>query len=207
MSTGCFISFEGGEGSGKTTQIELLEAELVSRGIRTVVLREPGGTAAGEPIRRILLSREEGPRSGRAELLLYLASRAELTETVIRPALDDGRVVLCDRFIDASVAYQGAGRGLGMDLVRELNRFATGGLVPDITFIFDIDPATGLARAAGRSRPDRLEAEALGFHVRVRDAYREIATEERVVLLDATRPREELARDVLNRTLVRLPSA
>ncbi len=207
MTVGSLITFEGCEGSGKSTQITLLERALGARRIPTRVVREPGGTPAGERIREILLSAVEGPTSDRAELLLYLAARAELTARVIRPALEEGRVVLSDRYIDASVAYQGAGRGLGVDLVKELNRVATGGLEPALTFVLDIDPVAGLARAAGRSRPDRLEKEALAFHERVRQAYRDLATEPRAVLLDASRAREELAAEILQRTLRHLQPA
>ena len=204
---GRLITFEGGEGAGKSTQIERLTGPLRDRGHTPITVREPGGTATGERVRDVLLDPDDGPTSARAEVLLYLAARAELTERVIRPALEAGRIVICDRFIDASVAYQGGGRDLGVDVVTSLNRFATADLVPDLTFLLDLDPEVGLCRAADRSQPDRLERETLAFHRRVRDAYRALGRDPRFVMLDATEGADRLAETILTRTLALLDRA
>ena len=189
---GCLIAFEGVEGSGKSTQLELLRRLLEERGREVVVTREPGGTPAGERVRALVLDPavELHPR---AEALLFAAARAELVEAVIRPALERGAVVLCDRYLDSSLAYQGGARGLGRGPVEQINRFATGGLLPDLVVLLDLDPAAGLAR---RPRdPDRIEAQDLGFHRRVRDAFRDLAAAEpgRFAVVDAAAPVEEVA--------------
>lgn len=188
---GLFITFEGIEGSGKTTQLERLAARLLAAGHAPVVTREPGGTPLGRALRRLLLDRE-GPAPGpEAELFLFLADRAENVGSVIRPALQRDAIVLCDRHADATLVYQGAARGLGIDVARSLNRRATGGLVPDRTLLFDLDPTLGLARVAARRRDggvsDRLDVEPTEFHHRVRDAYVRLAIEEpaRFVVVDA----------------------
>jgi dTMP kinase len=189
---GRLIAFEGVEGSGKSTQLELLRRELESRGRDVLVTREPGGTPAGERVRALLLDPavELHPR---AEALLFAAARAELVEAVIRPALERGAVVLCDRYLDSSLAYQGGARGLGRGPVSQVNRFATGGLLPDLVVLLDLDPAAGLARRA-RDR-DRIEAQDLGFHRRVRDAFRDLAAAEpgRFAVVDAAAPVDEVA--------------
>jgi dTMP kinase len=196
---GRLIAFEGVEGSGKSTQLELLRAGLegrggppVSRGREVVVTREPGGTPVGERVRALLLDPwvEISPR---AEALLFAAARAELVERVIRPALERGAVVLCDRYLDSSLAYQGGARGLGRGPVEEVNRFATGGLLPDLVVLLDLDPADGLRRRA--RDPDRIEAQDLGFHRRVRDAFRDLAAADpkRFVVVDAAAPVPEIA--------------
>src|SRR5215212_3043744 len=159
---GRLIAFEGVEGSGKSTQLELLRRVLEGRGREVVVTREPGGTPAGERVRSVLLDPE-----------VELHPRAELVEAVIRPALERGAVVLCDRYLDSSLAYQGAARGLGQGPVEEVNRFATGGLLPDLVVLLDLDPASGLRRRAGK--PDRIEGQDLDFHRRVRQAFRDLA--------------------------------
>jgi dTMP kinase len=189
---GRLIAFEGVEGSGKSTQLELLRRLLEERGREVVVTREPGGTPAGERVRALVLDPavELHPR---AEALLFAAARAELVEAVIRPALERGAVVLCDRYLDSSLAYQGGARGLGRGPVEQINRFATGGLLPDLVVLLDLDPAAGLAR---RPRdPDRMEAQDLGFHRRVRDAFRDLAAAEpgRFAVVDAAAPVEEVA--------------
>jgi len=174
---GIFVTLEGGEGSGKTTQSRRIVAHLESLGREVVVTREPGGTEAGEMIRDVLLHRVAS-LAPRAELALYLASRSQLVEELIRPNLDRGVDVVCDRFADSSTAYQGGGRELGIDFVEELNDWATNGLTPDLTFYFDVTAETGLARREGRAGGedlDRIEREDLEFHERVRDAYRELA--------------------------------
>src|ERR671913_1839503 len=160
---GRLIAFEGVEGSGKSTQLELLRQALEGRGCEVVVTREPGGTPAGERVRSLLLDPgvELHPR---AEALLFAAARAELVERVIRPALERGAVVLCDRYLDSSLAYQGGARGLGRGPVEDVNRFATGALLPDLVVLLDLDPASGLRRRSGEL--DRIEAQDLAFHRR-----------------------------------------
>ncbi len=200
MSTGVLITFEGGEGAGKTTQIGRLAERLTGIGREPAIFREPGATPLGERVRAILLDAGSGPVSARAELLLYLAARAELVDRELEPALSAGRVVICDRYVDASTAYQGGGRELGVDLVTELNTFATRSRWPDRTFLLDLDPREGLARVRGRGGLDRLEREAIAFHDRVRETYLSLATEPRVVVLDATRSADEIAARVWEST-------
>jgi dTMP kinase len=181
MGRGIFITIEGVEGSGKTTQARLLVDYL--RGMDTPVTetREPGGTPIGEMIRRILLSPSNKGISAETELLLYLACRADHVERLIRPALERGEVVMSDRYTDATVAYQGFGRGLDIDRIRRLNEVATDGVFPELTVLLDLDAETGLARVAGRSEEgatDRLESEELEFHKRVRAGYLHVASSE-----------------------------
>jgi dTMP kinase len=192
---GRLIAFEGVEGSGKSTQLELLRRVLEGRGREVVVTREPGGTPAGERVRSVLLD-PEVELHPRAEALLFAAARAELVEAVIRPALERGAVVLCDRYLDSSLAYQGAARGLGQGPVEEVNRFATGGLLPDLVVLLDLDPASGLRRRAGAL--DRIEAQDLDFHRRVRQAFRDLAAAdpERFAVVDAAAPVPEVAAQV-----------
>jgi dTMP kinase len=192
---GLFITLEGGDGSGKTTQAALLEEWLVGQGRSVVRTREPGGTDLGVELRQIVLHRR-GHIAPRAEALLYAADRAHHVETLVRPALDRGDVVLQDRYVDSSVAYQGAGRVLGGDEVRELSAWATDGLTPDLTVLLDLDPAVGRSRLdTSRTTYDRLESEAAAFHGRVRDAYLEIAgaEPERFLVVDATLPVADVA--------------
>jgi dTMP kinase len=194
MTPGLFVTFEGGEGSGKSTQVARLAARLRSLGLDPLVTREPGGTALAEGIRALLLDPDHRP-GALAEAFLLLASRSELVAQVIRPALAAGRVVICDRYTDSTLAYQGGGRGLDMRMLEEWNRSATGGLVPDLTLLFDVDPEVGLDRR-GKASPatNRLDREALEFHRRVHDRYRELAAREpgRWVVVDASRPADEL---------------
>lgn len=183
---GLFITLEGPEGAGKTTQLARLEARLRETGRRVTVTREPGGTPLGLRVREVVLdpALDMGPLS---EFLLYSASRAQLVQDVLRPALERGDVVLCDRYFDSSLAYQGAGRGLPLALLRALTREVTGGLTPDLTVLLDLDPALGLERAAQRGQPDRLEKADLAFHKRVRAGFLELAQAEpqRFAVLDA----------------------
>lgn len=194
---GLFVAFEGGEGAGKSTQIALATAALTAVGQSVVTTREPGGTDLGRELRRLVLDPDRDV-SPRAEALLYAADRAHHVATVIGPALGAGAVVLTDRYVDSTLAYQGAGRGLSVAEARVLTDWATGGLLPDITVLLDIDPQTGLARAGARSRPDRLEAAALPFHQAVRDGFRSLAAAEpqRYLVLDATRDAAELGVEV-----------
>ena len=194
MRSGLFVTFEGGEGTGKSTQIARLAARLRARGLEPVITREPGGTPLAEGIRALLLDAASSP-GPLAEAFLMEAARAELVAGVIRPALAAGRVVLCDRFDDSTLAYQGAGRGLDLELLRGWNRAATGGLVPGLTLLFDLDPAAGLARRAGAAgSPNRLDREPPDFHARVRARYLELALAEpaRFVVLDASLPAANL---------------
>lgn len=199
--TGLFLTFEGGDGSGKSTQSTLLTEWLTARGETVVHAREPGGTELGLELREIILHRR-GYMAPRAEALLYAADRAHNIATVVRPALARGEVVIQDRYLDSSVAYQGAGRVLSMTEVRELSLWATEGLLPHLTILLDLAPAVGRERLdASRTRYDRLEAEAAAFHERVRDAYLELAAAEpeRFLVLDATRPVEELQQSIRDR--------
>jgi dTMP kinase len=184
-----FVTFEGIEGAGKSTHLRALAARLRSAGHAVVETREPGGTAAGDVLRRLLLGAEALPLTPFAELLLYLADRAQHVAEVIRPALADGRVVLCDRFSDSTLAYQGYARGLDLDLLRTLDAQARDGLTPALTILLDCPVAEGLARARGRAgAPDRFEREAVAFHERVRAGFHALARAEpdRVLVLDAT---------------------
>ena len=192
---GLFVTFEGTEGSGKSTQLRLLARRLRRRGVPLLVTRQPGGTPAGARLRRLLL--HAGALDPRAELLLMFADRRQHLTESIEPALASGLVVLCDRYTDASRAYQGAGRRLGEELVDLLHaRFCA--LEPDRTYLFDCPPRIGLARLAARAGKDRIEREALAFHRRVRAAYLDRARREpgRFVVLDGTRPPGELASTV-----------
>lgn len=192
---GLFLTFEGGDGSGKSTQAALLEAWLHEQGRTVVRTREPGGTDVGDEIREIVLHRR-GHIAPRAEALLYAADRAHHVSTVVRPALERGDVVVQDRYLDSSVAYQGLGRELAAGEIRDLSLWAVEGLLPDVTVLLDVDVATGRSRLDdSRTRYDRLEAEASDFHSRVRDAYLALAAAEpeRFLVLDATLPVDELA--------------
>ena len=206
MPSGCFIAFEGGEGAGKSTQEGLLAASLAARGHVVVRTREPGGTPAGEAIRHVLLSPEFDGLDARAESLLFAAARGEHVARVIRPALARGDVVICDRYIDSSIAYQGFGRELGPRRVRELNLWATGDLLPDLTVVLDVDPEVGLSRFDGR---DRLEAEPLDYHRAVRAAFLTLAESdpERYLVVDARADVDEIAATILVRVLALLDDA
>ena len=186
-----FVSFEGLDGSGKTTQLRLLAERLAAEGRDVLMTREPGGTDLGEAIRDLVL--HGGNVAPWAEAALYAASRAQHVEEVIRPALARGAIVLCDRYLDSSVAYQGVARGLGLERVLELNLAAVGGLLPDLTLLLQVDPAVAESRMTAHR--DRLEREDGGFHARAAEGYRELAARfpERVVVLDAALPPDELA--------------
>ncbi len=196
MGNGAFITFEGIEGSGKSTQAALLKAFLEAQGLEVLVTREPGGSPIGEQIRQILLDPGNHGMVPLAELLLYEASRCQHVEAVIRPALDDGKTVICDRFFDASTAYQGYARGLGIKMVGKLNLVATGGRKPDLTLVLDLPVNVGLRRL-GRNL-DRIEREAVEFHDRVRQGYLRIAEDEpdRVKVVDAAGTADDTFSDV-----------
>lgn len=190
MSRGRLITLEGGEGAGKSTLIEGLLAHLRGRGIDAQRFREPGGTPLGEAVRATLLDHQYRGMCAESELLLMFASRAELVRKVIRPALAAGRWVLCDRFTDASYAYQGGGRGQPSERIRELERWAALDLQPDLTFLLDLSVEEGRARRGGRGDADRIESEEDAFFERVRAAYRARAAEapKRFCILDASAP-------------------
>ncbi len=196
---GRFITFEGAEGVGKTTQIARAAAHLRARGIEPLVTREPGGTPLAEKLRALVLEPGHGPVDATTELLIMFAARASHVAVVIRPALAAGRCVLCDRFTDATEAYQGAGRGVDRDWIRALAGIAHPGLEPDLTVVFDLPATVANARLAVRgARQDRIEAEDAGFFQRVRAAYLDIAVREpgRVRVVDATRPEADVAASV-----------
>lgn len=200
LTKGIFVTFEGIEGSGKTTQIRRLSAHLAAKGVLHLVTREPGGTPLADEIRRLVLVPREESVFPEAELLLYEAARAQHVRGLILPALRSGRAVLCDRFCDATTAYQAHARGLDAGQVEHLNRFAAGGLVPRLTLLFDLPPEEGFARIKGRGfAPDRLERESLDFHRAVREGYLRLAGRnlDRIVRIDADAPEEEVFRSVL----------
>jgi len=199
VSRGRLITIEGLDGAGKSTLVQALTEELVRRGLSVEAMREPGGVEASERI-RALVKDAALQMGGRAEALLYAAARAQLVRERLRPALEAGSIVLLDRFTDSSLAYQGAGRELGMQEVAAINRFATAGLVPDRTLLLRIDPAAGRERQRGRAlAPDRLELEEEAFFARIARGYDELAQAEaqRIRVLDASLPQEELLREAL----------
>lgn len=196
MNRGLFITIEGSDGSGKSTQIELLKAYLEERDVRFIVTREPGGTNISEKIRDIILDKNNIEMDSMTEALLYAASRAQHVAEKIKPALDDGVTVICDRFIDSSIAYQGFGRGLG-DCVRVINEYAVGDCMPDITFLMKMDPRIGKSRI-DENVQDRLELEKLEFHQKVYEGYLEIEKSfDRIIGIDASRSIDEIHRDIV----------
>ena len=193
MRKGIFITFEGGEGCGKSTQVQRLKAALERKGISVLLTREPGGTRLAELIRSLLKDEAEDPPCDRAELLLFLAARAQLVKNVIRPALEAGTWVISDRFSDSTLAYQGYGRGLSLDVISAANDFACEGLKPDRTILLDVDPVTSRARMRGReastnTKADRIERAGDDFHARLRKGFLELAAAEpsRIVTIDAS---------------------
>nr|WP_217449483.1 dTMP kinase [Deinococcus sp. JMULE3] len=201
-----FVSFEGPEGAGKSTQLARLDARLDTHGVPHCLTREPGGTPLGTRVREVLLD-PALTIDPLPEFLLYSASRAQLVANEIRPALNRGEVVVCDRYADSSLAYQGAGRGLPVNLLREITLAATDGLTPDLTVLLDLDPVVGLERAARRGQPDRLEQADLDFHRRVRAGFLHLAeqTPARFLVLDATRPADDLSDAIWQAVQARLP--
>lgn len=199
--SGVFITFEGPDASGKSTQIDLLAEALRKRGLEPVITREPGGTPIGESIRKILLDPANRDMSAMTEMLLYAASRAQHVEQVIKPALEKGLVVISDRFTDSSVAYQGYGRGLGA-LVTDVNKEATGGLVPDITFLL-MAPENAVDERRPGEEKDRIESEDSDFRERVSEGFLEIQRTEpyRVLEIDGSRPIDDIAAEIFDKTL------
>lgn len=197
MKKGLFITFEGADGCGKTTQMNLLAEYFKKQGREIVLTREPGSKGLGEKIREILLN-YDGEVSDRCESFLFLADRAQNIDTIVNPAVDAGKIVLCDRHTDSSVAYQGYGRGLDIERINMLNNLATNGKKPDITFVFDIDTETSMKRV-GKEK-DRMESAGFEFHTKVRNGYLEIAKKEpeRIKVIDASKSIEEIHQEVLS---------
>lgn len=198
-----FVTFEGPEGAGKSTAIATVAHQLQSDGVMTLSTREPGATDLGKCIRSLLL--EAGPIDKKAELFLFLADRADHVTNTIRPALAEGLVVLCDRYMDSTMAYQGHARGMSLDRLRELNDFATGGLEPDLTLLFDLEPEVGLARITNK---DRLDSESLEFHEKVREGFLAERNRDsnRFIIVRADLPAEDVARLCLEAIRARLQS-
>ena len=206
VDKGLFITFEGGEGAGKSTLIDRVFVHLAMKGYLTIKTREPGGTKTGELIRELLLHKKEVSLQARAELLLFLADRAQHVDEVILPALKRGEIVLCDRFNDSTLAYQGGARGFDLSIIENLCRFASAELPPQMTFYLDIDPRLGLERVKKSGvESDRIEAESLAFHDRIRTAYRAIVAREphRVHLIDASASSDE----VFQKTIEKIDAA
>jgi len=196
---GLFITMEGADGSGKSLQSKLLKEYLLERGFDVVTVREPGGTMIGEKIRDIIIDKENTAMDSMTEVLLYAASRAQLTQEVILPSLNAGKIVLSDRFVDSSLVYQGFARGLGIDTVMKINSFALCGLMPDITFFLDLPATDGLKRVHSREEPDRIEMEALSFHNKVYEGYLSLVEmyPERIKSIDASRDIQEVKRSII----------
>lgn len=196
MSKGLFITFEGIDGCGKSTQLNRVAEKFTSEGKEILMIREPGGTVIGEKIRNVLLDKKNDSMVPMAELLLYEAARAQITEEKIKPAIDEGKIVICDRFYDSTTAYQGHARELGFELTSTLNNIATSGLAPDMTFILDIDPMKALERRLGRGEAeDRLEALGTSFQEKVREGYLKLASSDttgRIHVVDATGTPDEI---------------
>ena len=195
---GRFITLEGGEGAGKTTCMDHIRQRILDAGVELVETREPGGTEIGEKIRELLLDKDNDDILPDTELLLMFAARAQHIGQLIRPALERGQWVLCDRFTDATYAYQGGGRGIGQAHIAALEQWTQQGLKPDLTLLLDLPVETGLERAGQRSEPDRFESESMNFMRQVRQAYLDIAAREpqRVRVIDASRPLEEVLRQI-----------
>jgi dTMP kinase len=198
MGRGLFITIEGTDGSGKTTQIRNMMEHLTSMGCKVLLTREPGGTRIGENIRSIILDPAYTEMHNITELLLYSAARAQLVEQVIKPAVAQGQTVICDRYTDSFFAYQGYGRGLDMNTLEKITATAINGTMPDITFFFDLEPEIGLRRRMTAAAGDRIENEEMQFHRRVYNGYRELAAKHpgRIKTIDASKPVDEVWKDV-----------
>ena len=198
-SPGRFITLEGGEGAGKSTQIQVVKDYLEARGIDVVVTREPGGTAEGQEIRNLLVSGDKDKWSPLSETLLILADRAAHLERVIRPALAEGKYVVCDRFFDSTRAYQGIAGGLGLEVIHNLQQPVLGTTLPDVTLLLDIDPEKGLSRAQERGGDLRFESKTLAYHQTLRQAFLDFAKQEpeRMVVIDADRDIEAVSTDII----------
>ncbi len=196
---GRFISIEGGDGSGKTTQIQLLIKKLEEEGIDILFTREPGGTVISEKIRSLILDPAHIEMKDMTEALLYASARAQLVGEVIKPAIEEGKTVICDRFVDSSVVYQGHARELGIETIEDINSYAIRGLYPDLTILLDIDPDEGLHRKKSQKELDRMEMQALDFHKKVSEGYRLLAIRhaDRIFSVDATQDIETIHRSIM----------
>ena len=191
---GLFITMEGPDGSGKSTQSELLRDYLSGKGYDIIICREPGGTKISEAIRQVILNKDFTEMGNMTEMLLYAAARAQLVEEVIRPALENDKIVICDRFVESSAVYQGIARGMGIELVYEINQYAIGDTMPDLTIMIDIDAGTGISRKKKQAELDRMERETMEFHQRVVEGYRKIAVQypERILKIDGSGSIEDI---------------
>lgn len=200
MKKGLFITTEGTDGSGKTTQIKLLEGYLKDKGFEVVVTREPGGTSIGEKIRSIILDPDNTEMSYITEMMLYASARAQLVGELIKPSLARGMVVICDRFIDSSYVYQGFGRNIDLEVIEKVNSIALDGIMPDVTLFFDIDPGIALARRIKSTGADRIEQEKMDFHRKVYEGYKKLVTKypDRIKAVESNRSIEEIFLDVKN---------
>jgi dTMP kinase len=198
MKPGLFITVEGIDGSGKSTQIDLMKDYIQGKGFDVVLTREPGGTKISEKIRAIILDLENSEMGAITEMLLYAAARAQLVSEIIKPAIENGKIVICDRFIDSSYVYQGFGRGIDLDIIKNVNDEAMGGIVPDITFFFDVNPEIALKRRISATGMDRIEKEKMEFHFRVYSGYKKLASlyPQRIKLIDGSKSVEEVFCDV-----------
>lgn len=192
-----FITFEGGEGTGKTTQINILKKYLEDQGLEVIITREPGGVTSAENIRAVIFDNEIDPIT---ETMLYAAARREHYIKKIKPALDAGKIVICDRFIDSSIVYQGIVRGVGVDLVENINKYAINNVEPDLTIFFDLDPEIGLKRVSLRNEQmNRFDKESLDFHLKVRKGYKLLSkTRNRFVLIDTSKSIEDVTKQIIN---------
>lgn len=198
MKRGLFITTEGTDGSGKTTQIKLLESYLKDKGFEIVVTREPGGTSIGEKIRSIILDPGNAEMSYITEMMLYASARAQLVNELIKPSLAQGKVVICDRFIDSSYVYQGFGRNIDIEIIEKVNSIALDGILPDITLFFDIDPSIALERRIKSTGADRIEQEKMDFHNKVYEGYKKLVSKypDRIKAIESNRSIEEIFLDV-----------
>lgn len=204
MHKGKFITFEGGEGSGKSTQIDLLLANLKNHGIDVLKTREPGGTNVGESIRKILVNGKINNISPFTELFLNSASRKEHIDKIIKPSLNNGKWVLCDRYIDSTLVYQGYGHGLDLKLINKINQLTVGEYIPDLTFVFDLNPQLGLKRAKNRiTNEDRYEKMDISFHLTIRNSFLKVAKTDldKYKIIDASLDKEKISENILNTVL------
>jgi len=206
MSKGFFITFEGGEGSGKTTQSELLYNNLKQKGLNVTRTREPGGTILAESIREILLKGEKDKMSSLTELYLFAAARRDHIDNIIEPSLKNNEIVICDRFIDSTTAYQGYAGNIDLDLINSINNFTIGSIIPNITYIFDIDPNIGLKRSINTTSEEiRFEEKDIGYHKKIRSGFLEIAknNSDRCIVIDAEQELKKIEEFLLNLTIKR----
>jgi dTMP kinase len=198
MKRGLLITVEGTDGSGKSTQIDLMKDYIQSKGFDVVLTREPGGTKISEKIRAIILDPENREMGAVTEMLLYASARAQLVSEIIKPAIESGKVVICDRFVDSSYVYQGFGRGVDLDMIKNVNIGAVDGIAPDATFFFDVNPEIALKRRISSTGADRIEKEKMEFHLRVYSGYKKLAMlyPQRIKTIDGSKGVEEVFSDV-----------